>query len=353
MRKKFAILLSLLALTVVGILPAFAQDGDDMEELPSIAEIVVESASADEAEFTILLAAVEAAGLVDALDAAGPFTVFAPTDAAFAEALTALEMTPEEILGDTELLTSVLLYHVVPGTFYAEDVAELDGVSVATAFWGSTIDLTVNDDGVFVDDATVVATDIEASNGVVHVIDTVILPDEDEGTLRSLELDAESSIVEIASSNEDFSTLVAAVLASPDAATYVTSGVPFTVFAPTNDAFAAALEALDMSAEDLLADTDTLTSVLAYHIVPFPFLAEDVIALNGAVVGTLLPHTALTISLDGDSVFVNDSQVIITDVVGTDGVIHAIDSVLLPSADDDMMDDEMMEDEEMEEGSEG
>jgi uncharacterized surface protein with fasciclin (FAS1) repeats len=121
-------------------------------------------------DFTTLLAAVEAAGLVDTLQGDGPFTVFAPTDAAFA-ALPA--GTVEGLLADIPALTDILLYHVVPGRVPAADVV---GLSSATTVQGSDIAITVNGSSVMVNDANVIATDVDASNGVIHVIDAVILP---------------------------------------------------------------------------------------------------------------------------------------------------------------------------------
>jgi uncharacterized surface protein with fasciclin (FAS1) repeats len=126
-------------------------------------------------DFTTLVAAVQAAGLVESLSGVGPFTVFAPTDEAFAAALEALGLTAEELLADTALLTSVLTYHVVPGKVLAADVVTMNGQEVATVN-GATIMISVDGSSVMVNDANVVATDVMASNGVIHVIDKVILP---------------------------------------------------------------------------------------------------------------------------------------------------------------------------------
>jgi len=121
-------------------------------------------------QFGTLLTAIEAAGLTGALSGDGPFTVFAPTDEAFA-AIPADDL--EAILADTDLLTSILTYHVVSGKVMAADVVNLDA---ATTLQGSDVTISVDGGSVSVDDATVVATDIEASNGVIHVIDAVITP---------------------------------------------------------------------------------------------------------------------------------------------------------------------------------
>ena len=151
---------------------------DEPEEMPeepapppgTIVEVAVESGA-----FPTLIAAVQAAGLVDALNSDGPFTVFAPTEEAFAAALAALDLTAEELLGNTDLLTAVLTYHVLPLAAPAEVVLTLDGQNVTTVN-GADITVTINGGNVMVNNATVVTTDIEASNGIIHVIDTVLVP---------------------------------------------------------------------------------------------------------------------------------------------------------------------------------
>jgi transforming growth factor-beta-induced protein len=166
-------------------------DSDDDVTPPATAEAVaaadVEDEMVDEAPgtivdvaagagtFTTLVAAVQAAGLVDTLNSDGPFTVFAPTDEAFAAALDALGLTADELLADTELLTAVLTYHVVAGAVPASDVVALDGQSVVTVN-GAEVMISVDGDTVMVNDATVIAVDVAASNGVIHVIDSVLLP---------------------------------------------------------------------------------------------------------------------------------------------------------------------------------
>jgi transforming growth factor-beta-induced protein len=129
----------------------------------------------DAGDFQTLVAAVTAAGLVETLSGDDEYTVFAPTDDAFAAAITALGITAEELLADTETLTSILTYHVVSGEVLAADVVGLDGQSVETVN-GATVDITIDGDTVMVNDATVITADVDASNGVIHVIDTVLLP---------------------------------------------------------------------------------------------------------------------------------------------------------------------------------
>ena len=125
-------------------------------------------------DFTTLLAAAEAAGLVETLSGEGPLTVFAPTDDAFAAALESLGLTAEELLASDDL-AGILTYHVVEGNVLAADVVALDGEDVATVN-GATVAISVDGDTVMVNDATVVTADVAASNGTIHVIDTVLLP---------------------------------------------------------------------------------------------------------------------------------------------------------------------------------
>jgi transforming growth factor-beta-induced protein len=157
--RKFSWIVALLALLVMAVVPAFAQDQD-----------IVDIAVAD-GRFTTLVAAVQAAGLVDTLKSEGPFTVFAPTDDAFAALPPG---TVEGLLNDIPALTNVLLYHVVSGAVLAETVVTLES---ATTVQGSDVTISVRDGGVFLNDSVqVIITDIVASNGVIHVIDSVLLP---------------------------------------------------------------------------------------------------------------------------------------------------------------------------------
>jgi len=136
----------------------------------TIVDVAVEAGS-----FTTLVAAVEAAGLVETLSGDGPFTVFAPTDEAFATALEELGLTADELLADTDTLTEILTYHVVAGEVDAATAISLDGQTAETVN-GAEISINVVDGSVVINDATVTTADVMASNGIIHVIDTVLLP---------------------------------------------------------------------------------------------------------------------------------------------------------------------------------
>ena len=186
----------LLLVSLAGV--ACGSDGDGVAVPTSGSETVVEAVNSmaemvlgdlvdvavSAGEFPTLIAAVEAAGLLDTLKSEGPFTVFAPTEEAFAAALEALGLTAGELLADVEMLTAVLTYHVVPGRVMAGDLTGAMAMPVATihicdhhpAHPGPEISITEAAGSVTVNEATVVVADIEASNGVIHVIDQVLLP---------------------------------------------------------------------------------------------------------------------------------------------------------------------------------
>ncbi len=154
----------------LGSIPAFAGGGCSSNAVQAANSGDIVATAQSNGNFNTLLAAAQAAGLVDTLQSDGPFTVFAPTDEAFAKLP---EGTVEHLLANPEQLRQVLLYHVVPGRVMASDVV---GLSSATTAQGSDIMIKLADGSVMINNATVTATDIETSNGVIHVIDTVILP---------------------------------------------------------------------------------------------------------------------------------------------------------------------------------
>jgi len=274
--------------------------------------------------FNTLVAAVQAAGLEEALRGEGPFTVFAPTDDAFA-AIPA--ETLEALLADPEALSQILLYHVLPGKVMAESVA--DGLSVDT-LQGAPVTFTVMDGTGMINDATIVATDIETSNGVIHVIDAVLLPPADtaaaESTPAAVEEPAmaEMDIVDTAIAAGNFTTLLAAVQAAGLEDALRGEG-PLTVFAPTDEAFAK-LPAGTL--ESLLADTEALTNILLYHVAEGKLTAKDV--SDRGFVTTLLGRP-LAFTAMRDSVRVNNANVVAADIEATNGIIHVIDEVLVPA----------------------
>ncbi len=270
--------------------------------------------------FNTLVTAVTEAGLVETLSGDGPFTVFAPTDDAFA-ALP--EGTLDGLLADTDALSAVLTYHVVPGKVLAADVV---GLSSATSVQGEDIAIEVVDGSVVLNGyATVTTTDIEASNGVVHVIDQVILPP----SLSEAEAEEPMlpSLVETAVADGRFTTLLAALDAA-GLADSLNSGAlgKLTVFAPTDEAFDALPEG---TLEGLLADPEALAGVLTYHVTLGEVLAADVVGLESYA--SLAASAPVSIAVVDGGVVLNDSvNVIETDIMTSGGIIHVLDGVLIP-----------------------
>jgi uncharacterized surface protein with fasciclin (FAS1) repeats len=238
----------------------------------------------------------------------GPFTVFAPTDAAFAalpEGTLASLLEPK----NKATLQAILTDHVVAGAVPAKDVLEMGH---ATTLNGQRVDIRASDDLVRVDGAKVAQTDIRCSNGIIHVIDAVILP-------------STNDIVATAVETGQFKTLTTALKAAGLVEALKGKG-PFTVFAPTEAAFAA----LPKGTLDSLLKPEgkeQLTAILKYHVVPGRVFSDA--AAKGATVETL-QGGKLTTRSDKGQVFVNGARVISADVDASNGVIHVIDSVLLP-----------------------
>jgi len=249
---------------------------------------------------------------VDALSGEGPFTVFAPTDTAFEAALKALGLTADELLAKPEL-GDILKYHVAGGKVMSTDLS--NGMKVTT-LQGAELTMTIDGKTVKVNDATVTTADLECSNGVIHVIDAVLLPPAKA---------AGSTIVETAVANGNFKTLAAA-LTKAKLVDALSGEGPFTVFAPTDTAFEAALKALGLTADELLAKPE-LGDILKYHVAGGKVMSTDL--SNGMVVASL-EGSALTVTIDGKTVQVNDATVTQADIVASNGVIHVIDKVLLP-----------------------
>ncbi|MFT5276464.1 MAG: transforming growth factor-beta-induced protein [Glaciecola sp.] len=284
---------------------------------------IVETAVAA-GSFTILADLLTSTGLIDVLtNADEEFTVFAPTDAAF-------EMLGENVLTslseNPEVLEAILLQHVVVGaTVDSLTAYTLAGNNVETAS-GAEIPLSVNtnNDRITFGGANVVTPDVYASNGIIHVLDMVVVAD-------VVVPPAGENIVEVAAANDSFSTLVAVLQATGlDAVLADESGVQFTVFAPTDAAFA--LLGQD-TIDALLADTDTLENILLYHVISGSAVLQDAavtVAQSGDNIITMANEQSAALSFVDSTLYVNSSAVSSTDVVANNGVIHVIDQVILP-----------------------
>ena len=278
-------------------MPSDQEGKDEEQESKLITEIVAESE-----ELSTLLQAVVSADLVDVLgNEEGAFTLFAPTNKAFAS-------LPDGVLEDLlrpenkKKLTDILTFHVVANNLMASQVLSMD--SLSTIFGQH---LSVDSKNARVNDVNITKTDIKARNGTIHLIDQVLLP---------------KTILELAES-AGFSTLIAALDAAGLKDTLNGDG-PFTVFAPTDEAFAKLPEGT-LSSLLQPENKNDLTNILTYHVASGSFNAEQV--LGFAMIDTI---GGQSIAIDADEVKANESKIIATDIIGSNGVIHVIDAILMP-----------------------
>lgn len=313
--------------TVISSVAVLAACGGSHEDAPP--DTLAQEAT--KRGFSALVAAADKAGLVPALSAStSSLTVFAPTDTAFNSVATTLgfaNATAMVTALDAPTLAKILQYHVLPTKKLAADLIA-GGPTQATLynFENMSTTLALNTSaGVKITDAlltqaSVTTADMAASNGVIHVIDKVLVP---PGVLN---------LVQMAQLNPTFSVLVEAVGAANLASTLAGPGI-FTVFAPTNDAFTARLGQLNLTKAELLANPG-LGDILKYHVVNGNVRAAAVVALPKPASVTTLLGKAFTV---GSTLAITDGQsrtanLVATDVIASNGVIHIIDAVLQPPA---------------------
>ncbi len=287
---------------------AFADDDEADQKAPSSKNVVQKLAKAG--NYTTLIAAVQAAGLVDALATTPNITVFAPTDAAFAK-IPAADL--QAILADKAKLTDILTYHVAPAKIREAGLARrgkaptLFGADIAVT--GTPEDLVLNGN------VNVILGDIKAANGIIHSIDTVLTPPAKP-----------KDIVDTAIGAGQFKTLVAAVQAAGLEQTLRTTK-DITVFAPTDAAFA---KLGDAKIASLLADKALLTKILTYHVSAGVVTANDIIKAGKGSVATLQGEKVDFAVVDGGVVLNGTVKVVTTDINASNGIIHVIDTVLIP-----------------------
>ena len=325
------------------LLPQAALDFVESLQLKTIVEIAIETD-----DLSLLVDALQAvnAGLVETLSSEGPFTVFAPTNQAFLDLLDILgddynSLSDFDTQEEIDLLIDILTYHVVSGTAaFSTDLS--DGQHIPTVF-GDNVGISLTNGTVHVvdasdDNATVVLPDVAASNGVVHVIDKVLLPQVALDFVASLQL---KNIVEIAVETDDLSVLVDALTAAnAGLVETLSSEGPFTVFAPTNHAFVDLLHALgddfnSLADFDTQEELDILVTILKYHVVAGTAAfstslsnGQQIPTFQGEKVGIVLTNGTIHI----DDATDDNASVVLPDVQASNGVVHVIDKVLLPQA---------------------
>ena len=286
---------------------AFGVSADETKDIPANAEATGSHDS--------LVAALAHAGLVETLQGDGPFTVFAPTDAAFEAA--GIDLSTFDTEAENETLSDILLYHVISG---AVDAANVTDGMVATMVNGDNATFAVTNETVMINDANVTTQDVTASNGIIHIIDKVLLPPVEEPALED--------ISGVAAGTGVHDSLVAALAHAGLVATLQGDG-PFTVFAPTDEAFAEA--GIDLSTFDNDEANATLTDILTYHVYAGSVAAADV---TDGMVATMVNGDDATFTVVNGTVMVGGATVTTADVAASNGVIHVIDKVLMPPADE-------------------
>lgn len=311
--------ITLLLFVAVGLYGCGSGSGNNHEpETPSkpTAVSIVDVAVAN-GSFTTLVAALEATGLDTTLaNLDSSFTVFAPTDDAFA---LLGQDTIDALLADTDTLSDILTYHVISGEVNSSDAIASAGLTVEMVN-GDFVGLSLDGDSLLVNTVTVTAVDVVADNGIIHVIDAVLIPPTDKG-------EPTMNIVDTAIAAGGFDTLVATLQATGLDATLADSTQSFTVFAPTDAAFAM----IDQETLDLLvADTDTLSSILLQHVVSGEVNSVTAYTLNGQSASTA-SGAAIPIAINSelDSLTFGGATITTKDIYTTNGVIHVIDTVVV------------------------
>ena len=291
----------------------FAGCKDDDDPAPGTSNNIMDVARATPILST-LVTAIETAGLSSTLSGDGPFTVFAPTNAAF-------DNLPDGVLQDLldnpDILAQVLQYHVLNGKVMSADVTT---GSVPTLLSGASIEVVVNGTQITLNDlSNVVGADVDASNGVVHLIDEVLIP-------PTIEL-PKDNIVEIAQATPELSSLVAVLTKFPDLVTALSSDGTYTVFAPTNDAFAALLTAIGQTSVDDVPES-VLRSILEYHVISTAVVMSG--DLSDGQTAEALSGETITVKIDDNGVFISDAKVALPDVEASNGVVHVMENVMVP-----------------------
>jgi len=309
-RSKWNLLaLSMMSMTL-GLFTSCNED--DPAPDPNIVQV-----AAANSNFSTLVTAIQSAGLAETLSGTGPFTVFAPTNDAFNKFLTANSLTAAQLLA-SDGLDEILTYHVVGASVPSSAVAAGKVTSVSgDPFY---VSVAPNNDIWINGNAKITATDISASNGIIHALDYVITP-----PTQSI---AQIAISSTTAAQPEFTQLVAALVRT-NLAGALTGGFDdnLTVFAPTDAAFRNLYAALGVTSVDQIP-LETLTSVLQYHVVPARAFSQDL--RQGASLPTLLTGKNLTVNLS--ALKINDSGLVpaALNIHATNGVIHVIDKVLLP-----------------------
>ncbi|PJF26211.1 MAG: hypothetical protein CUN53_08860, partial [Phototrophicales bacterium] len=331
MRRVYSFLALFVILIGLMVMPVMAQNSG------TVVDVLVGD---DEGRFTTLTGAVVAAGLADALASGGPFTVFAPTNEAFAAALASLGSDGAALASNPEALTQVLLYHVVPGRVTAATLS-FGRSTQTTLLEGATLSVVGGRQGVTINgSANVIQADLSASNGIIHVIDAVLLPPSivemlaggaaTEPAAPTGQPEVRPNIPAVLNNDPEqrFTTLISALNTARLTGALDTEG-QFTLLAPTNDAFNASLEALGLTVAQVAADPALLSQVLLYHVIPERTRTTNL--FGGATLATVQGEEVTFAENERGQLTINGSVVVTQgNIQAGNGVIHVLNGVLVP-----------------------
>lgn len=330
---------TLLALVTLA-LPMRPLAAQDTEVTPTIAAYIEQRATdPQDPQFTLLWAAIQAADPIVLETYAKPWgiTAFLPTDTAFEATLDDMNITASQLFFDSVMTTKILLYHLTIGQFSLQSLASVERAGYATLYADHILPITASDEAVLVGDAAIDEADITLSNGIAHSIDRLLIPNtEDLPPVTVSTTDAPQTILSLLKANGDFTIFVAALEALGLDET-VNKAIPYTIFAPTDATMTTFLDQVGLSEEELLANTDTLSAIIQYHMVGGK-MQSDALANNAyrsedgrLHLGTQMPTTTLEFTLDDDNqLLVDGVSISQADMVASNGYIQVIDGVLLP-----------------------
>lgn len=294
----------------------------------------------EDGRFSIFLAASDAAGLSGALDAFGPYTLFVPTDAAISAYLDAQGISPDAFLADTAHLQRVLLYHLLPGVYSAENVSDIAGQNAATFLAGASLSISSAGDSLLVNGLVLSETNIVANTNMIHVIDGVLIPEDGLGstdTLFEIALTGGDTALErIQSESEDPRFQLSIMAQLLDIITLEdTVNNPqgyFTIFAPNDGAFERYLERSNTTFASATSNESEIARLMSYHVIPAAYAPADLAQLGTAVLGTALEGRSVVISQDGERTTVNGIAITAPPQFTRNAVIYPLDALLFPLA---------------------
>lgn len=298
---------------------------------------ILDVLAADEAErFTTFLAAIDASGLEAWLQAGGPYTLLAPTNEAFEALLAEQDRAPEALLSDAAFLQNVVAYHVLAGRISAAQLADLDDQQLATLLSGASLSVRVSDGTPQLNDHAPIEADLVAENGVVHVLDAVLLPPEDASidTLFAVALAETPTLYDALNARADAAigpefTLARQIITTASFEQDLQQTGVYTFLAPTDEALQRYFDRTGLSLESILSDEEILGQFLRYHLIPAAYTLNDLIGLEEAFIGTALDERLLTLNNTDEGPTLNGFSITEEAAISANGVLLGIDGVLL------------------------